>query len=255
MRHFFFNGKDSRNYFSFTNSIERPFLPPIAVPSVQIPQRAGALALKRNDIGVREIIIGVTLMGLNDGDLRTKIRSLSDFLIYEEDKELYFSDEVNRIYKARYSGNAELEELIAMGEGSLTFICYDPFAYSNAKTTLQFGTAQELTVNNGGTLETYPAFRIVTTVNVPLLKVRNMTTGKNLLYNSTLYGVNPLIVNMESNAVYHDTTKENLMKNVTLDSDFWSLAKGDNLIRIETAIDGTGNNLSSTRIEYTNRYY
>jgi len=254
MRHFFFNGKDSRTYFSFTNSIARPFLPPIVVPSVQIPNKAGAIALKRNDIGVREITIGVTLFGLNNGDLRTKIRNLADFLVYEEDKDLYFSDEVNRVYKARYSGNAELEELVAMGEGSLTFICYDPFAYSNAKTTLQFGTAQELTVTNEGSLETYPFFRVVVPVDVPLLKIRNMTTGKNLLYNSTLYGLNPLIVDMASNAVYHDTTKENLMRNVTLDSNFWSLAKGNNLIRIETAIDGTAN-LSSTRIDFTSRYY
>lgn len=140
MRYFTFNGKDSRNYFSLTNEIKRPYLPPIDVPSVKIPNRAGAVALKRNEVGVREFEIRATLLALNHAEVRSKVRALAEFLIYEEDKELIFSDELNRKYMARFSQDStDLEEIAYTGEGVLKFIAYDPFAYStveNNKTIL-----------------------------------------------------------------------------------------------------------------------
>ena len=136
MRYFTFNGKDSRNYFSLTNKVERPFLPPISVPSMKIPNRAGAVAMKRNEVGVREFAITATMIGLNHGEIRSKVRALADFLIYEEDKELIFSDELNRKYFARFTGDSnELEEIAYTGEGTLLFTAFDPFAYNTAEST------------------------------------------------------------------------------------------------------------------------
>lgn len=255
MRHFFFGGKDSRDFFDFINYINRPFIPPIEVLSVKVPNRAGAISTKKNDIGIVEIKIGVTLMGLNDGDLRTKVRALSQFLIYNEDQDFYFSDEVNRIYKARFVGGGEkLEEVAAMGEGELTFICFNPFAYSNAEKSQNTGTAQEFVLTNNGSVEAYPVFRIVPSANVPFIKVKNVTTGKSFLFNATWNASTPFMLDMNINRVYHELTGVNYMRDITLDSDFWSLVLGNNTIRIETALDGSAS-LSSVRSTWTDRFY
>lgn len=254
MRYFFFGGKDSRTYFDLINYIHRPFIPPIEVPNVKIPNRAGAVAIKRNDIGVREISIGVTLMGLNDADLRTKVRALAAFLVYTNDQPLYFSDEVNRVYQARFVGGGDtLEEIAAMGEGELNFVCFDPFAYSNAQTTI-LNTVQEFTLTNGGTVEAFPLFRFVAAANVTLIKIKNLTTGKTFLYNTSWYAATPFMVDMNINRVYHEITQVNYMNDVSLDSDFWSLAVGANTIRVETNIDGTAS-ITSIRAYWTDRFY
>ena len=255
MRYFFFGGKDSRDYFDFINYIHRPYMPPVEVLSVKVPNRAGAIATKKNDIGIREIKVGITLMGLNDADLRTKVRELSQFLIYKEDQDLYFSDEVNRVYKARFVGGGEkLEEVAAMGEGEITFICFNPFAFSNAEKTQNSGTAQEFVLSNNGSVEAFPVFRFVPSADVPFIKIKNLTTGKTFLYNAGWSTGNPFIVDMNINRVYLETTGVNYMKDITLDSDFWSLAIGNNTIRIETALNGTAS-ITSMRSTWTDRFY
>jgi predicted phage tail component-like protein len=148
LRYFTFAGKDSRSYFTFINKISRPYLPPMTVPSFTIPNKAGAIALKRNDIGVREIEIEVTLMADSNADLRSRVRKLSEFLYYNVDQELIFSDEVNRKYYARFnSSSTDLEELAYIGEGKLSFTCFDPLAYSTVENTLLMGKQEIFTTN------------------------------------------------------------------------------------------------------------
>ena len=249
-----FNGKSSLDYFTFTKSISRPFLPPISVPSVLIPNRAGAVALRKNEIGIREFSIGVALVGLNNGDLRTKIRALAEFLIYDEDKELYFSDEPNRIYYARFTGSSnDLEELIAIGEGEIILTAFDPFAYSNVTKELQAG-AQQFVITNEGSIEAFPIFRIITAGNVPFIKIRNITTNKQFIYIEQWLDNVPLIVDMDKNLVINENTGEILMRNVALESDFFDLAKGDNTIKIETNDLGTAA-INNVRANWKERFY
>lgn len=146
IRYFTFAGKDSRNYFSFINKISRPYLPPITVPSFTVPSKAGAVSLKRNDIGVREIEMQVTLLADTDADLRTKVRNLASFLYYSIDQELIISDEVNRKYYARFNNSStDLEELAYMGSGKISFTCFDPLAYSTVENTLLMGKQEVFT--------------------------------------------------------------------------------------------------------------
>lgn len=140
IKYFTFGGRDSRDFFSFINKVKRPYLPSITVPTFQIPNRAGAIGQRRNEIGVRTIEIDVTLLANNDADLRTKVRNLTAFLIYTSEQELIFSDELNRKYYARFDNSkTDLEEVAYMGEGSLSFTCFDPFAYSTVENTLLMG--------------------------------------------------------------------------------------------------------------------
>ena len=62
------------------------------------------------------------------------------------------------------------------------------------------------------------------------------------------------MLDMNINRVYHELTGVNYMRDITLDSDFWSLVLGNNTIRIETALDGSAS-LSSVRSTWTDRFY
>jgi predicted phage tail component-like protein len=143
IKYFTFGGRDSRDYFSFLNKVKRPYLPPLTVPSFKIPGKAGAISQKRNELGTRTIEIDVTLMGTSDADIRTKVRNLASFLVYSTEQDLIFSDELNRKYLARFdTSSTNLEELAEMGEGSISFTCFDPLAYSTVENTLLMGKAE-----------------------------------------------------------------------------------------------------------------
>lgn len=253
MRYFTFGGIDSRIHF-LTNFINRPFLPPVTVPTMEIPRKAGALGLNRNEIGIREITIGVTMLGVSHVDIRERVRALSGFLIKETAQDLIFSDELNKKYLARFnqSGN-DLEELAYTGMGELTFTCFDPFAYDIYESTYNSGTAQEWTATNGGSVEAFPVFRVVPSASVATVIIKNLTTVKTFTYNATWNGQTPLIVDMKANRVYHETTKESFIKYVTLASDFWPLQIGNNALRVETG--GGAAAIASLRTTWTNRYY
>lgn len=253
MRYFTFGGIDSRIHF-LTNFINRPFLPPVTVPTMEIPRKAGALGLNRNEIGIREITIGVTMLGVSHVDIRERVRALSGFLIKETAQDLIFSDELNKKYLARFnqSGN-DLEELAYTGMGELTFTCFDPFAYDIYESTYNSGTAQEWTATNGGSVEAFPVFRVVPSASVATVIIKNLTTVKTFTYNATWNGQTPLIVDMKANRVYHETTKESFIKYVTLASDFWPLQIGNNSLRVETG--GGAAAIASLRTTWTNRYY
>lgn len=253
MRTFTFDGVDSKTHF-LTNSISRPFLPPVSVPTIEIPRKAGAASLPRNEIGIREIKIGVTMLGVSNVDIRARVRALSAFLIKDSDKPLIFSDEIDKKYLARFnqSGN-DLEELAYMGTGELTFTCFDPFAYAINDSTNNSGTAQEWTVTNGGTVEAFPIFRVVPSANAAAITLINKTTNKTFLYNALWYAQTPLIVDMKANRVYHEVSNENFIKYVSLTSDFWPLQVGSNTLRVETG--GGAATITSLRTTWAQRFY
>lgn len=146
IKSFTFGGRDSRDFISFINKVKRPYLPPLTVPSFSVPNRAGAYSQRKNIIDVRTIEVDVTLFASNDSDLRTMVRNLTAFLVYTSDQELIFSDELNRKYWARFDNSkTDLEELAYMGEGTLSFTCFDPFAYSTVENTKLMGLAETFT--------------------------------------------------------------------------------------------------------------
>lgn len=255
MRYFYFNGKRSDDYF-WINSISRGYLPPITVPSFKVPNKPGAVALKKNEIDVREIEIDITLWANDDSDLRVKTRALADFLIYSEDKLLYFSDEPGMVYYARFNNdNTNLEELAAIGEGTLNFTCFDPFAYRQYETNHLISGVESAFINNGSG-SAFPRIRVVPTVLQTYVTVRNVTTNKSITYNATLNAwTNILIIDTKTNQSYIEQTGENVIKNISLDSDFFELIPGENIIKIENGtLDGAGI-ANGVRLYWTERFY
>jgi predicted phage tail component-like protein len=254
MRYFTFGGIDSRTHF-LTNYIKRPFLPPVTVPTMEIPRKAGVIPLQRNEIGAVEITIGVTIMAVSHVDVRERVRALSAFLIKTTEQDLIISDEIDKKYLARFnqSGN-DLEELAYTGAGELTFTCFDPFAYAiNEKTQLITGTQMDFI--NTGTAAVYPKFRVIPTVQSTFIRITNTTTGKKLMYNATWAALDGLIIDTKTNRVYKEADSVNFIKYLTLDSEFFPLEIGSNIIKVENQnADGTGVT-GQLRAWWTERFY
>lgn len=255
VRSFTFAGRASSDYFDIINKIERPFMPPIEVPSVKIPSRAGEISLLRNEVGIREINIEVTLLADSFTDLRTKVRNLATFLIFTADQDLIFSDEPNRKYKARFnSAKTDLEEVAYDGQGTLTFTCFDPWAYSTVENT-QLIAGQQGIVTNGGTTRCYPRLEVTPTASCTLIKLKNLTTGNTVTFNATWPANSTLVVDMNTNRVYRKSDNVSQIINITLDSVFWPMYAGANTIRVENQdINGVGV-LDTLRVYWTERFY
>jgi len=136
--------------------VRRSILPPITAKLLEVPGRGGAYYQGR-ELGVRQIQVDVTVRGASEGDLRSKIRALAAWLQPgPEPRPLVFDDEPQLTWMAVLSGETDLEEIVAAGRGTLTFICPDPVALGN-EVTLALTNGQQ--VNVGGTARTWPVIR------------------------------------------------------------------------------------------------
>lgn len=258
MRYFTFNGRDSRDLFPLTNSITRPYLPPVTVPSFSIPNKAGAVAIQRNEVGIREIEVEVTFMMDSWEDLRSRVRELASFLIYNEDKPLIFSDEPNLQYYARFNtSDTDLVEVAKMGRGTLSFTCFDPYAYELNESEFIMPTLTiEDSLFNNGTVEAFPRIRVAPTMDAQYLKITNVTTNEFMYYNFPVLTGSALIFDHSKNQVFDEATEENLIRNITLDSTFFSLVTGENVILIQNHnSDGSGVNQQSLQVYWRERFY
>lgn len=257
MRTFTFNGASSNGVFK-TNSITRQMIAPIEADIKTIKGKGGGIAQK-SYLGVREIEVVVTLMRQNNTDLRNFVETVViPWLYTDTEKNLIFSDEPNRIYKAKLIGDTDIEDMLGMGEVTLTFLCADPFKYRDYEQVFYAGTsvtASAFTVSNTGTAPTYPKIRIVPTVAVTWIKITNQTTGKQMLLHNVGGAIDAwktIIVDCNLNKIYDETggTRRDYILDLT--SDYFPLAKGDNSLLFEANV--TPNNVSA-RVIYTERYY
>lgn len=262
-RYFTLNGLDSRNFGFVINKLIRPYFPPLQVPTLSIPNRAGAIGIHRNEWGVRTIEVDITLMGDNFVDLRQKVRNLAGFLVYYQDVPLIFSDEPNRQYWARFNQTStSLDEIAETGAGKLIFTCFDPLAYDVTEKThlldvTEAGNATfSFTPHNYGTAPCYPKLRAIPSVNCTFIKFTNVTTGKSITYNATWTAWDALVIDCRANLVYREADKLSFLENITLDSEFFPLVAGDNKIVVsnQDAVAGAGL-ANQCRIYWTEAYY
>jgi len=260
-RYFTFNGLDSRNFGFLINDILRPYFPPLQITTIGVPNRAGALAVNRNEWGVRNIEVDITIMGDNFVDLRQKVRNLAGFLVYMQDVALIFSDEPNLQYNARFNQSATtLDEIAETGAGKLIFSCFDPLAYSTTEQTHLLDTQETgeftYTAHNAGTAPTYPRLRAIPSVDCSFIKFTNVTTGKSITYNAVWKAWDSLIIDCKNNLVYREADNISFMENITLDSEFFELVAGDNKITVSNQDATAGAGLANQcRVYWTEAYY
>lgn len=153
---FTFNNQ-RKNYLTVLKGRERPAWSPITRNLLKAPNHPGAY-LKSTDVDVRSLKVPVLIEGENMGDLQKLKEDLADWLVTDTAKELVFDDEPDRSYFAVIDGSLNLEEIVNVGAGELSFVCLDPHKYG--KTKVQQSDSGTLTVRNEGNVEALPTFEI-----------------------------------------------------------------------------------------------
>lgn len=133
IRSFNFNGIDKPDWLYIKKS-NRPMSPAQTAQLVKAPKKAGAYYFGKST-DPRPLAFEFLIMADNDLDLWKKAEWVTDWLDTDEPQALIINDEPDRIYYAvLVSGGDELEQLAAMGDSVLNFLCPDPFKYTQEYT-------------------------------------------------------------------------------------------------------------------------
>ncbi|HEY8342855.1 MAG TPA: distal tail protein Dit, partial [Calditerricola sp.] len=175
---FMYNGIHSSNKGIYrVTDIRRSILPPITSRLLTVPSRAGAY-YQGHEYGVRQIEVDIVLKESTPAILRERVRALAAWLKPGgQPKDLVFDDEPSLTWKAVLSGDTDLEEIVAVGKGTLTFLCPDPVALGQ-EVTVSLGTSGG-TVTPGGTAPAWPVIRA--TVQQPITHLAVATPDKYVL--------------------------------------------------------------------------
>lgn len=129
---FSFNGVRKDFIFCEENGREQSVFAPLTRNLLTFPGMPGAL-LESTETQIRVIRQKVFYHGLNGQDLRKLEEELAAWLVTEEAAPLIFDDENDRVYYVAVDGSFNIEESLKIGEGTITFICPDPYKYGPEK--------------------------------------------------------------------------------------------------------------------------
>lgn len=148
-----FNGVDIPSFVK-VNKIVNSILPAVNQRTVEVPGRDGLYDFG-NKIGTRKIEVDYTIIAIDEVDLRSRVREFANWLYYDDAKPLVINDEPDKTYYAKVAGNTELDEILHIGQGTVQFICYDPYAYGVDK-TVDLTQGEITTAENTGDTPVFP---------------------------------------------------------------------------------------------------
>jgi predicted phage tail component-like protein len=152
---FTFNGI-KKSYVRVLAGIERPAWAPIEEEILEIPGLPGGVITSEKK-KVRRLNVPIRVYKKGFASLEDVEEDLAAWLVTDEPKPLTFPHKPNRIYYAKVTGELILDDYPQWGEGVISFICPDPFKYSNTIKTIDFASDLE-NIHNLGSVKTYPIF-------------------------------------------------------------------------------------------------
>ena len=215
-----FNGIEKTYLTVLHGSNNQPWAPVSRVYHA-VPGRAGSYMQRKRITGNRELAIPVSIKGRDKYELEQIKEDMARWLIHDEAKPLILPREPDRTYYAAVDGSFDPEEMVEMGQGTIPFVCSDPFKYG------QEVTANTGKVTNIGSVEVNPVFSIRFTGTVKNFTLTNQQ-GKaiKIIWN---FVQNDLLV---IDAAARKITINGLLKMTALDlsSNWFNLLPGENTI-------------------------
>ena len=166
---FSFNG-ETRDYLKVLRGRKRPAWAQRKLTLLTVPRKPGAY-LQGVETSVREIEVPIGLVAESIGDLQKMKEDLAAWLVTDEPKELIFEDEPDRIYYAIVDETLDLEEIVRIGQGTIRFICPDPYKYGFEKEA-SF-PSDVVSLNYEGTAPGDPVFELEVTDPVTFAVIQN----------------------------------------------------------------------------------
>jgi predicted phage tail component-like protein len=120
---------------------------------------------------IRTIDVPVLIEAEDIADLQKVKEDLAAWLITDQPQELIFDDEPDRIYYAIVDGSLDISELARSGQGTITFICPDPYKYSSLENVNNFTNTG--VVNVAGTATAEPNIKVTVSKDTTFVAIGN----------------------------------------------------------------------------------
>ena len=173
-----YGGVDLGQYLELRD-IRRNILPTRENYSVDIPSMTGNI-YNGFKYGERVIEVDFLVKSLTSYQYVQMLRDIATIIDVDAPCRLYLMDEPNKYYYAVIEGDTNVSEIArGVGEGTLTFVCYNPIAYSD-EVKIFTGTNSVVASNEGTTLA-YPIIDINFDSTAAFAQVSNANTGAAVL--------------------------------------------------------------------------
>ena len=167
--------------FTF-NGIKKPYITVLSkkrLPWAPIRRRLLSVQgmpgahLEGTDVEPLPLAVEVFLDSVGYENLERLKEDMAGWLITDSVAELIFDDDPTRTYYAAVDGSIQnLEEIVKVGKGSITFLCPDPYKYGHLK---NMNPVTDLTapvvLRNDGTVEAKPNIKVTLKQPTPYLDI------------------------------------------------------------------------------------
>ena len=212
-----FNGVDFSDYF-VVEGVERSLMP-------GINNTYSKTKHMHTEVMPTVIAVRIRLIENDDMSLVELKREVAGLLYTDEPAKLVLYDDPTRYDMAKLDGSTDFSKLWTSGSATLKFVNAEGLSYSDSARSLPIGT-----VYVGGTRPTSPIFTVTfASIHVGDFVLTNTTTGKNVTITGQPFSNGAvLVIDCQKQLV---TLNGNpIMPKVTLDSDFFMLEPGNNIL-------------------------
>ncbi|MHA4412060.1 distal tail protein Dit [Bacillus cereus] len=160
---FSFNGKRNPNVIPLQGK-KRPAWAPLDRMFLEVPHYPGGRLL-RTQTKMRKILVPIALLYDSAEEAEKLKEEIADWLVTDQPCELIFDDEKDRTFLAVVDETLDLDQLVDLGEGTLTFICPMPYKLGKEQTVDFKKDVSGLvaSVQNKGTVHSNPIIEIYIT--------------------------------------------------------------------------------------------
>jgi phage-related protein len=230
---FSFNGIDMLAYGVIVTSHNIPDCNK-EIPTVQLKDRAYSGEAKR---GVKRLRLTCSIDGSDVSDVRDKLDDVIRLIDVGNCRLVV--DGTGRYFNAEFEDRSSGNCFPTYWQGTLTFLCPDPLAYSTTETSSDFNIdADPDTVSEtvGGTAIVKPVWTLTAGEDLTdvTIKLENQTTGEELQWTGSLVDEDELEIDSAN-----WTVKKNGTSAMTITGEFPRLIAGSNTIKV-TGLSTTG---------------
>ncbi|EDZ50846.1 phage tail fiber protein [Bacillus cereus AH1134] len=155
-----FNGKRNPNVIPLQGK-KRPAWAPLDRMFLEVSHYPGGRLL-RTQTKMRKILVPIALLYDSAEEAEKLKEEIADWLVTDQPCELIFDDEKDRTFLAVVDETLDLDQLVDLGEGTLTFICPMPYKLGKEQTVDFKKDVSGLVANvqNKGTVHSNPIIEI-----------------------------------------------------------------------------------------------
>ncbi len=163
--------------FVKVNSVDFSILPTIENNLLNVRGKNGAYLMSQ-DVNTRVFTVNITIIAEEINGVMEASRELASWLYHKEPVKLVFADEPDKYYMVLPDGDTNITETVNIGQGAITFVCTEAFAYGETKEEVfELTDEQVAEVFVAGSAETHPQLEVTVNEAISTLVVNTEDTS------------------------------------------------------------------------------